>query len=1375
MLNERNEPMRGIVHSKCNKDIRIGVTSACKEFGMKITGRGSIAGCESSNLIDIPIICDVLQAVGLFEDTSFPNPSDKVDKAERAERKAAKKAALLETRDQATRDEITVKDEISVKNGDDSTSNSSDMKGKLVIKSPSAATVKMEAGSTKSKTSSDSPVSIPSTLGTDEASLASQDTDKQSDQKYAPNMINIESVLTERWENQLQYYLTDMQKRKTPYHYHAADGISAEGVAMVASYIPTPTPTPKATPKGTPKIPKISSKARSNATSDDENESGDCGKGVKSESGDNNSDIDHQDNNTSSSTDVITTSKSNDDMDNKKGDRVGAESSEVVVDTITDTGRRKHSLSVVTNPDEATKSPKVSECSEVPLSDTVDDGDMELEKNVNLSPAAKTSQLSAKRRIPSRHSIKKNKSIKATKSMMKSVDPFEPSVTPRQTPLSACSSAGASRRPLDKFRASNGLGEQLNLLDSGDVSIEECVPDDKGEKMGNSVGKNMQTCLESGDTKTIEESSKKNDVNDKKTTKKSGGKVKKGETKEKPKKVPKEKKEKEKKVKKEKKIKLKDINTDHAGCDTSGKLSSTSNKKGKRKDLLVVISPATGGTLATPPVLPPRIGSGGVGGTTTGYSIAHALLKPSLSKDEAAADTTPAEQYNGTQEMFLNPAGALKAWSEACYDEGLALGEEERLLRYIAGQCELSLPNPAFRIGTRYLDSNFEYVDEINRLKVLSGKLDEKEDVELVQREALVQAQGLEEVVTEESRGPVKRRRMSVGSGGGGGHGRRKDRTQAAEVDPPTAMDESPMMHSAVALDSTEGCFYDQVEGQDFDRVTDPNVALTASMLWQRAQANAVYNPPSTLQGNSDGKSRSKREKKDFFETYLSDSGGHAIAGVVSTTLASVAGIKNIQAGDDDVSKVVLDQVDKMKKGSRNSVISIAKLHPGALDALDLHGVVSGPTALMSQTSGGFKRQRSLSNIQAQQGSTAAPIDTRSSYLADTIGGYPTKNTVPHMTVAPSIFAPAVKQSTGFIKKSKEKLEPSSGDNTKPLIHTCPLTGRISLPDLTVYSVKMPWKLLAREFEIFDPSAMEKESRYPRTPTSLPPTSPRFPISSATSTTSLESCGGETTTSNLNGPMGIWVSTGDTETKPDTPVAGGLRITAPHHSTGLTQVRRRRKRNSEGVLMDLDSRQESPRSASTQGSMSAQGPREFRRIAFSDVVAPSFRLLEEGESGADDETKGNVSDDDDEEEDISDEAILKRHEATLTSMRDRWKAIQDLKSSLKKSSGGDSETGPVSGSGGHHATSNIIHAHNKRRKAGGRPATPKNGTKKGTGSHAISSSSSPKIPKYVIVDGGVSEKGITSKVVKRQSKSPTVIDQGAPQPRKRGRPMKLSE
>jgi hypothetical protein len=1410
MLNHRNEKMRDIAHSKCNKDIRIGVTAACKEFGMKITGRGSIAGCESSNLIDIPIICDVLQSIGLFEDSSFPNPSDKVDKAERAERKAAKKAALLALSDSSAGGEDTGKG-VAIEANAAKSVPASDGKNSTCTVGVPATTVEGEVSSNPDARNSSDCIE-----------------EKNDQQIYAPNLIDIENILTRRWNHQLQDYITDMQRRKTPYHYHAADGISSEGVAMVASYLPTPAPTPKHSPRSTPKIMKIAPKVRKDA--DDKPL-------------------------VSSSSDDIQLEGSSENGVSGSGNGGGVMDGEVTAcldrDSESDSATRKRPLpvSVVTDSDNITEAATVDvDSGECPDPDP-DLDSVILDQQGGESAAEKAnrkrqrkigssaSTVVAIQSLPERNttpyaskSAKKNKAIRATKGMMQNVIPFELSATPRMTPGSASSTA--TRR---QFRESNVAGEQLNLLDNGDVDSAGMSGDQRGSEQDDDCVNNSRS--------------------------------RKSDNKEKTKKAPREKKE-----KRERKVKLKDINTDHGTGDddvSAAKLSSTSSKKAKRKELLVVISPATGGVVATVPSLPPRIGSGGVGGTTTGYTIAPSLLKPSLSNighggsclrasgngNGSGGDSGGAsgrEALSSAQEMFSDPAGALQAWSAACYEEGLVLAEEEVLLRRLAGLCELSLPAPAFRIGTRYLDPEYSYMSEAERLKGLTNVLEEVEEQELVLREELMQSQGFVDSRVEEALpfgiaagagvgsgagsggggggGGGRRRRMSVGGRPGRG---RRDRERAmpalGEMDAPPPSPHGgggrggvggmAMMHSAVSLDSHEASYFDQFEGEEYEKVTDANVSLTASMLWQRAQANAVHKPAalSSVDSHLEIKQRPKREKKDFFDEYICDAGGQTIASMATTTLASVAGMKKLHQNEDELSSVVQDQIEKLKKGGRHSAASVTTLHPGAMQALEVHGVSSTsalPLPPPPGGSGGFKRQRSLSNV------SSAVVDIRSSYFADTIGGYPTKNTTPQLILHPPLYAAQKPPSpvASASKKSQVEATPPSvdvdvdvddGDDSSSLkkivIHTCSFSHRLSLQDLTVYSVKMPWQLLAREFEVFDPSAMDKDAQapaYPRTPTSsLPgpaPTSPRFPSQPASSSSSSSSSGGAadtstSTTSNLNGPMGIWVPSTAPVTQ-HAPLTTGLRITAPQLSatSSTSQIRRRRKRNSDGVLMEIDSRAKdcSPRPAggAHQAGEQGSGHREFRRIAFSDVLAPSFRPVVEVE-----EEGGSESD---EEEDISDEAILKRHEATLTSMRDRYTAIQELKNSLKKSASGEDASGTGSGaaSTAAHPTSNIIHAHNKRRKAGARPPTPKHGVKKPNippvppstaATTSAPSSASPKTPKYTIVDKNPLEKLITTKVATRRSRSPTTHgripgggelplgDDGGPLPRKRGRPTKL--
>jgi len=51
-----------------------------------------------------------------------------------------------------------------------------------------------------------------------------------------------------------------------------------------------------------------------------------------------------------------------------------------------------------------------------------------------------------------------------------------------------------------------------------------------------------------------------------------------------------------------------------------------------------------------------------------------------------------------------NPDVVIKNWNNACYEESLALEEEEALIRRIAGQCGIAIAEAPFRLGTRYLN-----------------------------------------------------------------------------------------------------------------------------------------------------------------------------------------------------------------------------------------------------------------------------------------------------------------------------------------------------------------------------------------------------------------------------------------------------------------------------------------------------------------------------------------------------------------------------------------------------------------------------------------------------------------------------------------------
>ena len=54
--------------------------------------------------------------------------------------------------------------------------------------------------------------------------------------------------------------------------------------------------------------------------------------------------------------------------------------------------------------------------------------------------------------------------------------------------------------------------------------------------------------------------------------------------------------------------------------------------------------------------------------------------------------------------IITNPVLPFQNWAKACYEESLALEQEESLLRRIAAQCGIPIPESPFRLGTRYLN-----------------------------------------------------------------------------------------------------------------------------------------------------------------------------------------------------------------------------------------------------------------------------------------------------------------------------------------------------------------------------------------------------------------------------------------------------------------------------------------------------------------------------------------------------------------------------------------------------------------------------------------------------------------------------------------------
>ena len=155
-------------------------------------------------------------------------------------------------------------------------------------------------------------------------------------------------------------------------------------------------------------------------------------------------------------------------------------------------------------------------------------------------------------------------------------------------------------------------------------------------------------------------------------------------------------------------------------------------------------------------------------------------------------------------------------------------------------------------------------------------------------------------------------------------------------------------------------------------------------------------------------------------------------------------------------------------------------------------------------------------------------------------------------------------------------------------------------------------------------------------------------------------------TRNFNGAIAAWVTC-------ESPSSGAGAVSVEGergNGTGLGSKQSRRRVQRSGSSGSLYGEVEG----------GAGGKTEFRRVAFADVLAPSFREVPVraevcGDNGQESD-RAETSD-----EDISDEAVAARHEATLSRMRSRFALIKELKDSLKNSASGGVASGGT-GAGG---------------------------------------------------------------------------------------------
>jgi hypothetical protein len=111
--------------------------------------------------------------------------------------------------------------------------------------------------------------------------------------------------------------------------------------------------------------------------------------------------------------------------------------------------------------------------------------------------------------------------------------------------------------------------------------------------------------------------------------------------------------------------------------------------------------------------------------TSTSNSPASAPISSPSAQNTRPQKGWRINKMNSNVRQLADPQSLLKEWTEASYEEASLLELEERILRRLAGQCNISLSEKPYRSGTRYLSRRSS-----NKRKYMDGS-DSSTDLEV--------------------------------------------------------------------------------------------------------------------------------------------------------------------------------------------------------------------------------------------------------------------------------------------------------------------------------------------------------------------------------------------------------------------------------------------------------------------------------------------------------------------------------------------------------------------------------------------------------------------------------------------------------------------
>eukprot|EP01034_Spumella_vulgaris_P023376 gene23376-29590_t len=536
--------------------------------------------------------------------------------------------------------------------------------------------------------------------------------------------------------------------------------------------------------------------------------------------------------------------------------------------------------------------------------------------------------------------------------------------------------------------------------------------------------------------------------------------------------------------------------------------------------------------------------------------------------------------------VLLQPSPVLSEWSTSSSNAAAASEIEENLLRRLAGQCGLVLKTASYRLGTRYLDVNYQ--EPVQEVTAQSGfEMDCSAMSSQVPVNGLERQSSYASMASGDSTHSANMTTSSAAGGGGGNRSRSGSNSSAS---------------NAVFVGGVQALY-------------DESVSITGSFLLDKIR-------------------RSKRQRGASLT-----SNGLTAPVFNSSHLSTLNAICNNTASGywEDSLKYAVSVTATSSAPSSSS------------------GKGGGVGVKGSKAGGGAHGNKGGLDVSALAGAH-----------------------YPKHYSQPSLLVPYRGQGPPLVKFTSPVTNSNSGSGSGSTTSTAPLIlSAIHLPDLSVYSQEIPWSTIAKEFTVLggeEAGAVFKDSHSHNNQ------------SGGDHSASHSKAGGGSVSkgSGSGGALSRTVSkdnsTATTEKHPNqyTNKKKNLQSAATSSSSG-----------SSGLSTVVLSRSESSQSNTTAEPLKKT---LTLQLPVYDVAAPMFReVIPPSRTPSALPCSTEVENEVEEEEDISDEAVLARHDAVLRAMREKWALLQALKNEhSRRGSGGDYVSQKKNTSGGHNQQGAVL-------------------------------------------------------------------------------------